>query len=356
MKKVWIGLIVLVLVACGGYYAYLQNNKKVDQNVTGLRNRNVYTVNRGPLVKSISANGNLVPVKEQDLNFLVNGTVKRVHVKAGDRVKQGQVLAELENLEDELNLTRARSSYEQAKINASPAVQEERRMELRIAEKKAQNSRLIAPFSGLITSFDVELNDPISGSGAIGHLVDISRYVLNVNIDETDIFSLEVGQKAMVQLDSLKDVKLEGEVTFVSSVASTDGGVVAFPIRVEVGGDHPQIKAGFSATTEIVVAQEEDVLVVPITSVIQRGKDTLVMKMIDGKPTPTPVKKGISNDRMVVILEGLEEGDQIVLNNSDVIREIRGATQNGQNRRQGMEMMPGMRVPSTGGSGRTGGR
>lgn len=354
MKKIWIGLIVIILIACGGYYAYLQNHKKTEKaNTNNFANRNVYTVKRDSLVKSISASGNLTPVKEKDLQFLNTGIVKDVTIKAGDRVKKGQVLASLENLENELSLAKAWNSYEEAKINASPTVQEERRMELQIAEKKYRNAQLTAPFSGLVTTFDIESNDQVSGSGVVGHMIDDSRYVMELNIDEADIFSLAVGQKAIVQLDSHADVKLNGEVTFISSTASTEGGVVAFPIKVEVGADHPMVKSGLSATAEIVVAEEQNVLVVPITSVIQRGKNTIVMKIVDGKPTPAPVKKGTSNDSMVVILEGLEEGDQIVLNNSEVINELRQNSQNAQsrNRQQNIQMMPGMSIP-TGNTGR----
>lgn len=351
MKKVWIGLIILILIGAGGYFAYTQNSKKAEKTGrVSLGSRNNYTVRRDSLAKSISASGNLAPVKERDLVFSGGGTVKSVHVKTGDRVTKGQLLASLDNLEDELNLTKARTNLEQAKINESPSVQEQRKMELQIAEKQYQNSKLTAPFSGLITSFTIEPHDQVSGSGVIGHIIDDSRFIIELLIDETDIFSLKVGQTAKVRLDSLSNMELIGALTSIGSIADTEGGVVAFPVTVEVPADNPLIKSGLSASVDIVVAQEENVLVVPITSVIQRGQSTVVMKMVDGKPTPTPVKRGISNDSMVVIAEGLEEGDQIVLNNSQVIQELRSNTQGNNNRGQNV-MMPGMPMP-TGGGGR----
>ncbi len=329
MKKFVIILVVIVLVCTGGYVLYKRKASGVQavrDNLT--RTDNLYTVAKGSVIKTISSNGFINPLREKNLNFKTTGRVKTLNVKKGDYVEQGDLLATLDNLSEELSMTKAQHSYEQAVISSSSSVKKERSLELDIAKLNYENTFLYAPFSGLVTSVDMEVDDQTNSSTAVIQLLELSGYILELNIDEVDMAQIQLDQIVMVTLEAFPELVLRGKVTEIGYIASSQSGVVSIPIKVEITGGDPRVKPGLSASAEIVIAQATDQVVVPITAVTEQANGTFVMKKVGDKIERSSVKTGISDDLMIVIEEGLVEGDQIVVNNYQAIDLIRNGMQN----------------------------
>ena len=96
--------------------------------------------------------------------------------------------------------------------------------------------------------------------------------------------------------------------------AVNNNGVVPLPVKIILTEETELLKPEFSADLEIIVDEVKDQVLVPITALINNRGQEQVMKIVDKKPVPTPVKTGLSNGFNVVILEGVQPGDEILIN------------------------------------------
>jgi RND family efflux transporter MFP subunit len=178
-----------------------------------------------------------------------------------------------------------------------------------------------APFSGAVASINVEEGDIIPSPGAsaipVVRLLDTSTMLLVVELDEIDIPSVETGQRAIITIDALPALELEGTVTSVSAVPTVEAGLVLYDARISF--DVPQgakIKVGMSATADAISTQRTDVLLVPDRA-INYGQDGPVVRvMVDKEIEERLVVVGISDGFQTEIKEGLEEGETVVVRGS----------------------------------------
>ncbi len=147
------------------------------------------------------------------------------------------------------------------------------------------------------------------------YITDDSSYEVTGSIGEIDILKVAVGQKVEIELDILKGQKFPGTVTEVAEYAHIEGGVVSVPVTLRMEQVSPLFKPGFSATAEIIVENVENALIIPVTALSVNGRENTVLKVDGNKTISTTVKTGITDGFYQEIIEGLKEGDRIVLNN-----------------------------------------
>jgi RND family efflux transporter MFP subunit len=331
MKKVLVFLLIIALIG-GGYFFFQQKRVKQNQVMMAvLAERNFYTVKRGSVTKSISGSGFINPIQEKELVFLASGRMGELKIEKGQRVEKDQLLATLDNVSEEFSLLKSKHTYEQAQISSNPASIKERELEYKIAQMNYENTFLYAPFSGLITDVYVAVGDQMGASKAVAHLIDDSRYFIELRIDELDISQIKIGLPVRITVDAIPRVTFIGEVTEIELVAVNQGGIVTIPVKAEMVNANPLVKPGMSATARVVLDEAKDVLVVPLTAVANGSDGAYVLKRVDGGTEPVKVVTGIADDTMIAVLEGLEEGDQIIINNYNQAGGMRN----------GMPMRPG---------------
>lgn len=316
-RRWWIVLLIIIVLIGGGLLWNRMTGQKAQSQVMDMKitdSKLIMTVERGALSKKISASGNLTPVQEKDLLFSLNGKVAEMLVAEGERVKLGQELARLEKNQQELNYLRAKSSFEAAKIKGSSTEILEQELNLKIAKENLDATTLKAPFAGLVTDLFIETGDQVVNGKAVVRLMDDSSYEIEVNIDEVDSHLVAEGQPVIITLDALPGQRFKGIVSEIAYRTAMSNGVVTLPVKVTLREGNADFKPGFSTDLEIIVSKVEDQLIVPITAVFTKEGQERVVKVVDGKPEPTPVKTGISNGTQVVIEKGLEPGDQILIN------------------------------------------
>jgi len=184
---------------------------------------------------------------------------KRLQVEAAE---QSLELAE-QNLEiAELSLSLAQESEEHAQQMVGLA-----QKSLDQTKKELQEATISAPFDGIVYRIGVRQGEYLSPATFTGttifEIVDLSHMELVVRVDELDIAKVKTGQKVMISVDALPEIKLEGRVIFISPVASEPAGVVLFEdddevekYEVKIVFDIPKdlpVRAGMSATAEITV-------------------------------------------------------------------------------------------------------
>ena len=253
-----------------------------------------------------------------------------------------------------------------AQIDQSLQTQETR---IKQADSMLQNAqynlslmRITSPISGVITKRTVELGQMVTGSefapSVLVTVADMSVIRAEIEVDETDIPSVQIGQKAKVTIDALPDQTFSGTVTELgnSAVQATGASAAAratdFKVYVTLDKTIPNVRPGFTCTASITTATRHQVVSVPIQAVTVRemvvdDKGAIVRPDVDkngirvhraapasatgdlppgqtkkelegvfvmenGHAIFTPVKDGIAGEKYFEVLSGLKEGDQVI--------------------------------------------
>ena len=190
---------------------------------------------------------------------------------------------------------------------------------LEYAQKQLDEATITAPFDGVVAKIYSEKGDvippPVIASQVIIYLVDLATMELNVELDELDTPGVKPGQRAIIDVDALPGVEFEGEVLTISPVAKEEAGVILY--EVKIGFNVPEdsgLKVGMSAETDIVIAERNDVLLVPSRAIIEDSEGNQVVKVVVNEQTEErQVVIGISDDFDTEIIDGLNEGEVVVV-------------------------------------------
>ena len=210
-----------------------------------------------------------------------------VTIKESQAAQKRQLEAELENAKTRLQQILGTTDEEKqltvhAEVGAQ-AVLLEALSTLKAQEERVGWTTVIAPMSGTVTRLNVEEGEIVtSGRSAFSQgpavltIADLSRMVVKTRINEVDIAKIELGQKVEIRVDAYRDRVFEGKVSEVAPSAYTPDprggqqgdGTITFEVVIEVVGSPPELLPGMSADVDIIVMQDDNVLQLPIDSVI----------------------------------------------------------------------------------------
>jgi RND family efflux transporter MFP subunit len=200
-------------------------------------------------------------------------------------------------------------------------------LNLQIAETQLKNSKeelmkteILAPFDGTVVDIGIKENDQLSAfdysSKTAVYLVDTRTVKMEGVVDEVDIYSVKVGQKAIVTVDALPGVDLEGKVTFVSPFGNQTTGVVEFPVTISLAPTETELKGSLTATADIIINEHKDVLLVPNRAIKGTVGNYWVDVVTDEEKVTTeqrPVVIGTQNEQFTEIVSGLSQGEKVIV-------------------------------------------
>jgi HlyD family secretion protein len=222
---------------------------------------------------------------------------------------------------------------------------EQARAFLKQARDDLSKTTIYAPMAGTISDLNKEEGEIAIGSqfqeDVILVISDLSEMEAQVNVDENDIVSIGIGQEAEVEVDALLGQILKGVVQEIANSANASGAGTAdqkteFEIKIGIVDPPETLRPGMTAGAEVFTKTNESALSVPIQSVAVRTVDQLTLPgesrkdaearftadrdgfveivfcIEDGKAVAKQVKTGIQSDELIEILEGLEEGEEVV--------------------------------------------
>ncbi len=437
-KKLGIGAGVAVLVAGLVVLTVQQSHKNVVTVQTD-------KVQRQNLAAVVSASGEIKPKVYANIGANAFGKIIKLYVKEGDRVKKGQLLAQLENVQSSADLAGARASLEaaqtdsqaaeaglntavadlsraksdvekarldwnrseslykealiaksdydtqkatwqaaeaglvqaQAKVAQARAQKEsadrhinQNRASLTHASDVLQKTTYLAPYDGIITNVPVREGETVvmgiqnSPGSVLMTIANLSVITAEIQVDETDIVSVQMGQQADVSIDAIPKKTFHAVVTEigdnaivrstgVSTSQQTASSQEAKDFKVVVTLQDPPsgIRPGLSATAKIITATRNGVLVIPIQALTMRRPADLkppteshsvqasapkndasnedkeeiqgVFVLRDHKAQFVPVDTGIAGATDIEVLKGLTEGDEIITGSYKVLRTLR---------------------------------
>jgi HlyD family secretion protein len=221
--------------------------------------------------------------------------------------------------QSQLSIARARVSEAAANVAQSQAATDR-------AEEELANATIRAPIRGTILARDVEIGSPVSsilnmGSAATPVIImgDISQVFVRGKVDETEIGSLRLNQPARIKVETFKDRTFQGRVTQISPMGVERDNVTNFEVRVSIDNPGNELKANMTANAEIVLEERPNALIVPEAAINYDAKRNASVDLLDRSSRTgrkrVPIKVGISNGTRTQVLEGLKQGDRVVLPN-----------------------------------------
>jgi HlyD family secretion protein len=225
----------------------------------------------------------------------------------------GSALASVEQAE--VALERLKRGPEPADLEIAQLQVEQARAALQLAENNLKDAQIVAPFGGVVAAVNVRAGEVPGGQPAL-ILVDISRYYLNVAVDEVDVSRIAAGQAVTITVDALPNDVFSGVVEKIAPQATVNAGVVSYPVRVIVESDDPRLRGGLTATAEIVVQQLTDVVLAPNWA-IRRDRTTgqaFASVLRNGQITEIEVRLGLRNENFSEVVSGLSAGDIVAVN------------------------------------------
>ena len=385
-KKILIGVGVAALLG-----AVLFVSLRGESGKKGVR---VYAeaAERRAIARIVKESGRIDPRVKVNISAHVIGKIERLYVEEGDRIEAGAPFLELEKEAFVAARDRARaevaiaeSRERQAVVDladaevklkrqrrlaqeqiASPEQLEAAELGRRSAELRLEQAReavrqaraglekaqddltkttIYAPLTGRVISLSAEegevvvsgtMNNPAS---IIGVIADLSEILAEVDVDESEVAYLELGQRATLTVDALAERTYTGSVVEIGSSGFSrprQPDVTFFKVKVLLDEPDTELRAGMSVRAEITTAEHEDALVVPIQAVVERlpldeeGKELEDEEEIrvafvvqeDDTVLQVPVETGLSDTTHVEILSGLDEGDRVVTGPYRSLKEL----------------------------------
>ena len=181
---------------------------------------------------------------------------------------------------------------------------------------------------GSVTSTVAE-GAPVSSGQQLVTVTDASTLSLTAQVDETDVLLVEPGVVATAELDAVPDATYDSAVTAIdpTPTTSTRGGV-SYVVRLSLdrgttaaGETAPVPRPGMSAVVDLRVRTARDVVAVPAPAVFRDGQRDVVWVVTNGTARQRPVRLGAQGESRIEVLEGLEQGDRIVVRGADRVSE-----------------------------------
>ena len=189
---------------------------------------------------------------------------------------------------------------------------------LETTRKQLDEATITAPFDGIIASVYAEEGDVISpptmAPQIVAHLIDPSSMELNVEVDEIDVIEVKPGQRAIIEVDALPTLPIEGKVSFISLTPKEEGSVIVYDVKIDFDvAEGIGLRAGMSATADIVIAERNNVLLVPDRAIKQDSQGNPIVEiMVNGQIEERSVDIGVSDGFQTEIVDGLEEGEVVI--------------------------------------------
>ena len=256
--------------------------------------------------------------------------------------------ADLDRAESEVKVRRSQLEARETEVRAQQQRLEQETANLRSARHVLSKVTIDAPMSGMITRLSIEAGETVligtmnNPGTVLMTIADLSVILAVLEVDETDIVDVRLGQEATVRIDAFPDREFSGQVTRIGSSAiqassasqaatnpgsSGDQRGTNFEVEVTIKDEIPGVRPDFSCTADITTATRADAVAVPIQALTVQDDATAeeregVFVLQDGTARFRPVEVGIAGERYFEVLSGLQAGDEVITGPYSAVREL----------------------------------
>ncbi len=335
-KKIIWGIILLTIIGSGIFY-FVKPKKTESKYITA-------KAKIENIKQTVSVTGKIEPVNKAELAFEINGTIKNISVNVGDKVEEGQLIATLDNSiiqsqlnkalialnikEENLKLKRRKwNDYKPEEKEAAKLSVDETRAGIQTIQNQLKKYALTSPIDGFIIKKNFDKDETVQAMIPVVTIMKGNAIEITANISEADIAKIKLGQKATVTFDAFpsdkifvaKVIKIDPAATVIQDVVyyATTFSILKNENNQELTELSQKMRVGMSADLDILTAEKNNVLAIPIQAVkeINGGKyvEILTKKDTKEKVEKVKVKTGLSgDDGLVEIISGLKDEDEII--------------------------------------------
>ncbi len=188
--------------------------------------------------------------------------------------------------------------------------------QVRQAQRQLDEASLIAPFTGLVATVNVQEGAPAPIGRPAVVMMDVSRYYVDLEVDELDVPLIEVGQEAYLELDAFPDETVEARVESISQLP-VPGDTITYRVRLALEPTSLPLRVGMTAVASIVVEVMPDRLLIPNWAVqVDRDAGRTFAYLLEpdtGALREVDLEIGARNEEFAEVLSGLDEGDVVAV-------------------------------------------
>jgi membrane fusion protein (multidrug efflux system) len=288
---------------------------------------------RQPVTESLALVGSIAANELIEIKSEIDGTIQEILFREGQQVEQGQLLIRLDETklaadvaEYESNFKLGQANFERAKqlaqeklisvseYDQAAATFDVRQATLNRKQRELKDTRITAPFSGVIGARNVSPGQVIARNTLLTWLVDVDPVKVELNVPERFLGQLQLGQTLDLTVAAFGTNQFHGKVYFIAP--AVDPNTRTTLVKAEIPNPKLELKPGMFANLELNLQVRENAIVIPETALGQlvEGGGAVVF-VVDGasKAQPRKVKLGVRLAGKVEVIEGIETGDRVIV-------------------------------------------
>ncbi len=299
----------------------------------------IEVVKRGSVSRNSVIAGMLEPIRTVGVNAQLSGILLSLKAEEGHRVRQGDVLAEIDarELEAQARSAEAGLKFAQSTVERSEQLFKQQIITLAELERdrasyesaKASNeqlktrlgyARVLAPISGVITEKRIEAGDIVSSSTRLFSVADVSTLVTRIQVSELEVSTLRPGEIVPLTVDALGGQRVDGRIRRI--FPSADSATRLVPVEVALTGRQLEgLRPGYTVRATLALDRRDDALLVPSRAVSGPAGARAVYIVKGGLVERRAVRVGGDMSGLSEILDGVSEGDSVITSGTSMIRE-----------------------------------
>jgi HlyD family secretion protein len=350
--KIIVGLLILVVFA--GTLAFLYNKSRKKTVVYKTASPMVTAI-----IKKAVATGSIVPRKEIEIKPQVSGVVKKIHVEAGDRVREGDLLAKVEIIPNLVNLNQAESRLKMARIQLEDTkkscdrrrklykkgiIAESELQQYEVAYNSAQeelvaaetnlelvkegiaktmgpttNTLIRSTIDGMVLDVPVEVGNFVietnnfNAGTTIASVADMGEMVFEGQVDESEVGKIKPGMDLILTVGAIENETFSAKLEYISPKGVEEKGAIQFEIKANVKlKESLFLRAGYSANADIVLDRKDNVLAIS-ESLLQFEGEKPFVEVATGPQQfeKRSIQTGLSDGINIEIISGLKKEDKV---------------------------------------------
>jgi len=371
MKKILIGIIILIIIAAGVFVLFRDKEPEIKFRTIN--------VSKGDIREIVTASGTVNAVTTVLVGTQVSGTIKHIYVDFNSQVKKDQLIVQIDPAIFEAQVEQARANLLSARANLEKAdaalVDAKRTFDrtkelyqrnliarseldtaetnhetskaqvevakaqivqteaaLKLAETNLKYTRIVSPVDGIVVSRNVDVGQTVAASFQTPTLFtiaqDLTKMQINTNVDEADIGKIKMGQPVEFNVDAYPEIIFNGKVWQIRIAPITVQNVVTYDVVIKMDNPELKLKPGMTANVSILTAVKKDILKIPNAAMRFRPSDKNkvnaqqkgfgVWQLVNGEPNRIPVSAGISDGSFTEVISGdIREGQEIIIESLD---------------------------------------
>jgi membrane fusion protein (multidrug efflux system) len=336
-RVVYLGGAVLLLLALAAYRIFTggSSTETRRQNTPFVK---VETLRRDTVVVRLRFTGDIVPIQQAGIFSKVSGNLERVYVDMGMRVGRGQLLARIDTTELHQQYQQAQATYENARLtyqrtkdlfeqnlvakqdlDNAGTTQKIAAAAYETAQTRLRYAWITAPFSGYITKRFLDVGALVTtNNSTLFTLMTLDEMKVLINVLERDIPLIQVGKKAIINIDAYPGREFFGRITRFSQ--AVDFGTRTMAVEIVIPNPDLSLKPGMFANVMLILDQHLNAFTLPTAALLKDDTGPFVYIASSDSARRVRVTPGVEQDGRTEIISGLDPSSLVITTGQQLVR------------------------------------